>query len=109
MPIPVPTVQAKRSIRKMRGGSQAHLLETDDAAYVVKFFNNPQGHRILTNEFVSSALMRALGLLTPEVALVTLPETLEGGPPVTIIFGNGHPTGVHFGSRYPGTPGRQAI
>jgi hypothetical protein len=51
---------------KMGGGGRPHLLETDDGAYVVKFFNNHQGHHILTNEFISSFLMQTLGLMTPD-------------------------------------------
>jgi hypothetical protein len=40
-------VNARRFIRKMRGGAQAHLLEADDGDYyIVKFQNNPQHRRI---------------------------------------------------------------
>jgi hypothetical protein len=43
---------ARRLVRKMRGGAQAHLIEADDGHfYVVKFRNNPQGRRILVNEW----------------------------------------------------------
>jgi hypothetical protein len=108
----VRSVRAKRCIRKLRGGTQAHLLETDDGAYVVKFFNNPQGHRILTNEFISSFLMQAFGLTAPGIALVTVPDELEDGSEISIIRSAGRqerPTGVHFGSRYPGKPGAFAI
>jgi hypothetical protein len=55
------------------GGAQAHLIEADDGySYVVKFLNNPQGHRILTNEFIASQLMQAMALSTPVIALITL-------------------------------------
>ena len=41
---------AVRHIRKMRGGAQSHLLQADDGNYyVVKFRNNPQHRRILSN------------------------------------------------------------
>ena len=47
-------VQAVRSIRKMRGGAQAHLLLADNGRYyVVKFKNNPQHRRILVNEWIA--------------------------------------------------------
>jgi hypothetical protein len=46
----------------MRGRAQTLLLETDDGAYVVKFFTNPKVDRILTNEFILSFLMQRLGL-----------------------------------------------
>jgi len=70
----VPSVNAKRFVRKMRGSAQAHLLECDDGSfYVVKFSNNPQGgRRVLDNEFVSSLLMKRLGIHTPEIAVVNL-------------------------------------
>jgi hypothetical protein len=96
----------------MRGGSQAHLLETDQGFYVVKFFNNPQGHRVLTGEFISSLLMHALGLLTPEIAVVMVPDALQNGSGICIGHSSGkkmRPAGVHFGSRYPGESGALSI
>jgi len=60
-------VHARRLIRKMRGGAQAHLLEADDGHfYVVKFKNNPQHRRILVNELVASIFLRYLRISTPE-------------------------------------------
>ena len=48
-------INATRLIRKMRGGTQAHSMECDDANfYVVKFRNNPQYRRILVNELIAS-------------------------------------------------------
>ena len=49
---------ARRMLRKMRGGSQAQLLEAADGHhYVVKFQNNPQHRRILINEWISAAFL----------------------------------------------------
>jgi hypothetical protein len=96
----------------MRGGAQAHLLETDKGYYVVKSFKNPQGHRVLPNEFISSLLMGALGLVTPEIAVVRVPETFEDGSEVSIFRScskDERPVSVHFGSRYPGAPGAFSI
>jgi len=60
-------------VRLMRGGTQAHLIQTNDLGfYVVKFISNPQHRRILTNEMLSSLLLIHLGLPTPPVALVSL-------------------------------------
>ena len=92
----------------MRGGAQAHLIEADDGhQYVVKFFNNPQGHRILANEFIASHLMKAMGLSTPEIASITVPDRpLDGDVQMSITHANGREerpaAGVHFGSRHPG-------
>jgi hypothetical protein len=51
-------VDARRMLRKMRVGSQAHLLEAADSHYyVVKFQNNQQHRRILINEWISAAFL----------------------------------------------------
>ena len=66
-------VDARRLVRKMRGGAQAHLLEGSDGnCYVVKFSNNPQHRRILVNEWISAVFLRHLGLSSPEVAMVRI-------------------------------------
>ncbi|HEY6340483.1 MAG TPA: HipA family kinase [Bryobacteraceae bacterium] len=71
-------------VRKMRGGSQAHLLEAADGRfYVVKFLNNPQHRRILINEWISAAFMSFLGLSTPGVAMIRITEEfLKANPDV---------------------------
>ncbi len=107
-------VSARRPIRKMRGGAQAHLLECDDGhCYVVKFRNNPQHRRILVNEWISSVFLRHLEITTPPTAIVNLtPEFLEANPEVHIQLGSQHipaEAGWHFGSRFPGDPARIAV
>src|SRR5271169_3724242 len=104
-------VDARRLIRKMRGGAQAHLIECDDGHfYVVKFLNNPQHRRILINEWIASVFLNYLQISTPEVAIVSLSaEFLEGNPGIYIQLGSHHKAvepGWHFGSRYPGDPGK---
>jgi hypothetical protein len=70
--------------RKMRGGSQAHLIEASDRNhYVVKFQNNPQHRRVLTNEWISATFLSYLGVSTPAVAMIRVTnEFLEAGPDV---------------------------
>ena len=59
-------VDARRFLRKMRGGAQAHLLEgADGHFYVVKFLNNPQHRRILVNEWIASVFLDYLGISAP--------------------------------------------
>jgi hypothetical protein len=104
-------VQATRLIRKMRGGAQAHLLECDDGHfYVVKFRNNPQHRRILINEWIASAFLNYLKISTPAATIVSLsPGFLESNPEVYIQLGSRRQAvdpGWHFGSRYPGDPGK---
>ncbi len=100
-------------IRKMRGGAQAHLLETDDGFFVVKFRCNPQHRRILVNEWVSSVFLNYLQIASPEVALIEVtPEFLQDNPTVAIQLGaTNFPVqpGWHFGSRYPGDPARTPV
>jgi hypothetical protein len=105
---------ARRLIRKMRGGAQAHLLECDDGHfYVVKFRNNPQHRRILVNEWLSSAFLHYLGISTPETAIVDLPAGfLAHNPDIHIQLGSRRlavEPGWHFGSRYPGDPAKMMV
>lgn len=104
-------VQATRLIRKMRGGAQAHLLECDDGHfYVVKFRNNPQHRRILINEWIATVFLNYLQISTPPAAIVSLSRGfLEANPEIHIQLGSRHQAvepGWHFGSRYPGDPGK---
>ncbi|MGA2268267.1 MAG: HipA family kinase [Bryobacteraceae bacterium] len=105
---------AVRHVRKMRGGAQSHLLEADDGHwYVVKFRNNPQHRRILVNEQLSGTLLDYLKIATPQTALIQVaPEFLAANPEVCLHLGTQRiavEPGWHFGSRYPGDPGRTAV
>ena len=107
-------VNAISQIRKMRGGSQAHLLECDDGHfYVVKFQNNPQHRRILVNEWIASSLLAYLRISTPEIALVNISaEFLADNPQVYIELRTERvpvDPGQHFGSRYPGNRSKDMI
>lgn len=107
-------VKARRFIRKMRGGAQAHLIEAqDNHFYVVKARNNPQHRRILINEWIASVFLRHLQILTPPTAIVDLtPEFLSDNPDVHLQLGSRRipiEPGWHFGSRYPGDPSRLAV
>ncbi len=64
-------------IRKMRGGSQAHLLRGSDSAYyVTKFQNNPQHIRVLANEMFATRLAQWLGLPVPRVEVIEVSDWL---------------------------------
>src|SRR6202161_1161859 len=105
---------AIRHVRKMRGGAQAHLMEADDGNwYVVKFRNNPQHWRVLVNEVLCATLLDYLKIAVPETALVNVTaDFLAANPDVHFSFGQKRipaEPGWHFGSRYPGDPGRVAV
>ena len=68
---------AIQHIRRMRGGSQAHLLRASDGAfYVTKFQNNPQHLRVLANEMFASRLGQWLGLPVPRVEVIEVSDWL---------------------------------
>jgi len=107
-------VDARRLVRKMRGGAQSHLIEgVDGEFYVVKFRNNPQHRRVLVNEWIATTLLDYLQISVPKHAIVRLsPEFIAGSPDLYIQVGNRKEPiapGWHFGSRYPGDPARDAV
>ena len=107
-------VDARRLIRKMRGGAQAHLIEAaDDHCYVVKFLNNPQHRRILVNEWIASVFLRYLGISTPETTVIRVTQDfLDQNPEVHFQLGSHREPvelGWHFGSRFPGDPARLVV
>ncbi|MEZ5403078.1 MAG: HipA family kinase [Bryobacteraceae bacterium] len=109
MPIP-----ARRWLRRMRGGAQAQLIEAANGShYVVKSIDNPQHRRILANEWISAVFLRYLQIQTPETALIEIsPEFLAEFPECAVETGTKRiawTPGWHFGSLYPGDPGRIAI
>jgi hypothetical protein len=107
-------VTATALIRKMRGASQAHLLECDDGhLYVVKFQNNPQHRRILFNEWLASSLLAHLQISTPEIAVVVISAGfLTRNPGVHIQLHARRlavEPGQHFGSRYQGESSKAMV
>lgn len=105
---------ATRLIRKMRGGSQAHLLQAEDQrCYVVKFSNNPQHRRILVNEMLATVFLQHLQLATPEAREILLTEEfLAMNPEIYMQVGPKRiavEPGWHYGSLFPGDPDRTAV
>jgi len=107
-------VRARRFIRKMRGGAQAHLVEAEDGHfYVLKFRNNPQHRRVLVNELISAMFLSYLRIPTPEIRIVLVDQEFLGeNPEVFIQLGSRRvpiEPGPHFGSRFPGDPNGLAV
>jgi hypothetical protein len=100
---------AVQHVRKMRGGSQAHLMRASDGQfYVVKFVGNPQHTRILANEMFATQIGAWLGLPMPRMAVIDVSDWLIRHTPElrTQIGGREIPcsSGLQFGSLYPCDP-----
>jgi hypothetical protein len=110
----VKVVRALEQIRRMRGGSQAHLIRCSDGNYyVVKFQNNPQHRRILVNELLGTQLAALLGLPTAAVAIIDVSEDLiRLTPDLCMELPRRRipcQQGLHFGSRYLADPHRTSL
>ena len=72
------TVEIKRIVRSLRGGSQARLVEGEDGRfYVCKFAGNPMGNRTLVNEWVTRSILALLEISTPSLCVLKLPDRLR--------------------------------
>ena len=97
---------AVQHIRRMRGGSQAHLMRaSDNSYYVCKFKNNPQHLRVLANEMLATRLGQWLGLPMPQVEVIEVCDWLITNTPDLRVelAGTAVPcsTGLQLGSLYP--------
>jgi len=98
-------LHAVEYIRPMRGESQPHLLRCSDGHYyVVKFQNNPQGVKVLANEFVAARLANELGLPIPPFAAIRVSESLIKYSDLMVVRNGARlvpcEPGLCFGSRY---------
>jgi hypothetical protein len=105
---------AVQHIRRMRGGSQAHLIRaSDNSFYITKFQNNPQHVRVLASEYLGSRLGAFLGLPMPEVKVMDVPEWLITNTPDLRIETGGASilcaAGLQLASRYVANPERDHI
>ena len=102
-------IVAVEQVRRMRRGSQAHLMRcSDQNYYVVKFRNNPQHRRVLAKEMLASVLARIAGLPVPEPVVVEVTDALlQHTPQLNIQTATGIircESGLQFGSRYAVSP-----
>ena len=78
----IPRTTAQRYVQPLReGGSLPAIVDTPDGLYVVKFRGAGQGPRALVAELVVGQIARALGLPSPELAIVELPEEFGRSEP----------------------------
>ena len=79
----LPTVRAITYLTPLReGGSLPAIMEADDlGTYVVKFTGAGQGSKALVAEIVVGELARALGIRTPDLALIEVAGELGRSEP----------------------------
>jgi hypothetical protein len=103
----------RRIIRRLRGGSQAFLVQGEDSLfYAAKFAGNPQGSRTLINEWIAGQLLRRMGVSTPLLQILMLDQNTEQEE--ELCFKTGHKTKkvegqIHLGSQYPVNPTKTII
>ncbi len=101
-------------IRSLRGGSQPILAQASDGfQYVVKFANNLQGPNLLFNESAGCELYRACGLPVPKWRPLEVSKSfLDRNSACWIQTEEGRlrpASGLCFGSRFLGGPGRRIL
>ncbi len=102
-------VTAVGHLRKLRGGSQPHLLVGSDGdCYVTKFANNPQHIRVLANEMFAGQIARQLGLPVATSGVIDVSEWfIRETPELCIEIRQGKfpcSPGRHLASRYLSDP-----
>ena len=106
-------IEIKRVLRKMRGSSQAQLVEAEDGHfYVVKFMQNPQGNRTLINECLTYAFYERLRIQTPVLRFLHLSESPQASSDLCFeLQGKKTPIkpGIHLGSQCPVNPEHKTI
>ena len=105
---------AARFVRKLRGGSQAHLIQANDKNfYAVKSPGNPQGARVLVNEYLGSKVFQEMGIASAaSTPVVVTQEFLNGTPEMDLVSKHERvpiQPGFHLGSRYEASPDTVAI
>jgi len=102
-------VDINRIVRRMRGGSQAYLVEGNDGRfYVAKFAGNPQGNRTLINEWITTHLLQRLNVSTPSLVVLRLDrQTRKAAESLCFQLGTRSiaiEPGLHIGSLCPVDP-----
>lgn len=92
-------INAVSHVRPMGQGSLSQLLRAEDGNhYVVKFLGNPQGNKILANEYVVGKLSELLDAPCPTVTAIVADNFI-----VSAVNASQHTNfqpGVHIGIRY---------
>jgi hypothetical protein len=106
-------IAVRQVLRRMRGGSQAFLVEgEDDQFYIAKFAGNPQGDRTLINEWIAHRLFLLLGTSTPALRVLRLTPQTQQIEPLSFQIGTQYlqiERPFHLGSHCPVNPATTAI
>ena len=102
-------LSAVQHVRRMRGGTQAHLMRASDGnLFAVKCQNNPEHVRVLASEFFATKLALFLGLPMAEVAVIEISDCLIRNTLSCALKSEKQPfpvlPGLHFASRYVADP-----
>lgn len=98
-----PTLTATRYVQPLReGGSLPAVVDTDRGGlFVAKFRGAGQGAKVLIAELIVGSLARAIGLPTPDLAVIDIPAPFgrsEPDPEIQDLLRASH--GVNVGLRY---------
>src|SRR6266508_3165684 len=95
--------QVSRAVRWLgtapRGATCPQRFALDDGRQVfVKFSQNPQGERVLANEFICSRFAALVGAPVPEVMLVEVPDDLLDEARLAAACPSSFMGGIHAGA-----------
>jgi hypothetical protein len=99
----LPIFTATRYVQPLReGGSLPAIVDTDGGGlFVAKFRGAGQGEKALVAEIITGLLAQEIGLPTPELALIDVPEAFgrsEPDPEIQDLLRASH--GINVGMRY---------
>lgn len=95
-------VTANRAIERIKNGcTKPYHVLCDGESYIVKFQQNPEGPRVLVNEYVCSKLAQLLKLPVPSPALVQVTSEFmsDYGREISEHIEADLGIGIHFGTK----------
>jgi hypothetical protein len=106
-------IAIRQVLRRMRGGSQAFLVQgEDDQFYIAKFGGNPQGDRTLINEWITHRLFLQLGISTPPLRVLRVTDQTKQLERLCFQMGAHYvpiESPFHLGSQCPVDPTTTAV
>lgn len=103
---------AIRFLRALRGGTQAKLIKADDGRfYAAKSLQNPQGSRVILNDYLGAKVFDALGILAAKAVPIRVSQPFIDDNPEFRLQGAETllEAGVYLGSQFPVNPEETAL